>query len=64
MEKGPLPIVLCEQGPYDLIDVFSRFSVILQPLNLNKVEFTYTSSTGKAAKNHKNASIPRLLSEI
>ena len=33
LERGgtPLPIVRCEQSPYDLINVLSPFPVILQP---------------------------------
>ena len=48
--KRSLPIVLCEESPYDLIDVLGLFSVILQPLNFNKVKFTDTSSAGKTAR--------------
>ena len=31
VEKGPLPIAMCELNPYDFIDVLGHFSVILQP---------------------------------
>ena len=47
-EKRPWPIVRCEWGsPYDLIHVLGPFSVILQPRNCYKVEFTNTSSAGR-----------------
>ena len=46
--KCPLRIVLFEESPYNLINVLGPFSVILQPLDLHEVEFTDTSSAGKA----------------
>ena len=48
--KGPLPIILCEESPYDLIDVLGLFSVILSQWNFYKVELTYNSSAGKIAR--------------
>ena len=59
MVKGSLPIVLCDWNPYDLIYVVGRFSVILQPLDFNKAEFTCTSGAGKTAR--KIRKIPRYL---
>ena len=38
--KRPLPIVRCEQSPYDLINALGPYSVILQPRNCYQVEFT------------------------
>ena len=35
---------------YKLIDVLGHFSVILQPLDFCKVEFTYICSAGRAAR--------------
>ena len=43
-------IVLCEENLYDLVNVLGPFSIILQPLNLYKVEFTYVSSARKTAR--------------
>ena len=42
--RRPLSIVLCEESPYDLINVLRPFSVILQPWNFNNVKFTYRVS--------------------
>ena len=49
--KRPLRIVLCEENPYEQINVLGSFSVILQPCNFYKVEVTYTSSAGKTVTN-------------
>ena len=63
--NGPLPIVLCKWNPYDLIDVLGPFSLILQPWNFCKIEFSYISSGLEAnEKNHKNTSIFRRLTRI
>ena len=45
--KRSLRTVLCEESPNDLTNVVGPFSVILQPSNFYKVEFTYTSGAGK-----------------
>ena len=46
----PLCAVLCEESPYNLIDVLGPVSVIFQPWHFYKVEFTHASSAGKAAR--------------
>ena len=49
----PGPIALCEESPYDLMAILGSLSVILQPSNFYKVEFTSTSSAGKTARKIK-----------
>ena len=50
---------------FALINVLGHFSVILQPGNFSKVEFTFICSAGRTVrKNHKNAVIFRLLTKI
>ena len=48
--KRPLRIVVCKASLSNLINVSAPFSVILQLRNFYKLEFTNTSSVGKAAK--------------
>ena len=38
---------------YELVDVLGQFSVILQPLNFCKAEFTYINSAGRREKSQK-----------
>ena len=49
--KGPLFIVLCEESPYDLIDVLDFFQFFFATMKFYKVGFTYNSSAGKIARN-------------
>ena len=48
--RRPWPIARCEQSPYDLINVLGPFSVILQPLDFDKVEFSCPSSVGRTVR--------------
>ena len=48
--KHPLRTILCNESPYDLINVLGPFLVILQPRNFYKVEFTNTVSARKTAR--------------
>ena len=48
--KHLLPIVLCKESPYHLINALRPFPVILQPFDFYKVKFTDTSSAGKTAR--------------
>ena len=48
--KHPLRIVVCKEGPYNLITALGHFSVILQPRNICKVKFCDTSSASKTAR--------------
>ena len=43
-EQLHFSLLVCERSPYDLINVLGHFSVISQPQNVCKVEFSNISS--------------------
>ena len=45
-----MPIVVCEESPYDLINVLGPFSVILQPGDFCKAEFTCIPNASKKVR--------------
>ena len=46
----PFLIVLCEENPYDLINVLGPILAILQPSNFCKIDFSLISSSGKKVR--------------
>ena len=46
----PFLIALCEESPYDLINVLGPILAILQLSNFCKVDFSLISSPGKRAR--------------